>query len=109
MWTVQTGGNRSAGESALVQEGLLLRRSDAPEHRVAVWEAAEAGDDVVVELCPLQGLGVAGLVGQALAEGDAGLLVGEVLGVLPRQVEERPERGVDGAVKSLGHGRAGDG
>src|SRR5687768_16207368 len=98
--------SRSPGEPALIKVGLLLRRGGAPEHGVAVRKAAETGDDVVVEYGPLQGLGVAGLVGQALAEGDAGLLVGEVLGVLPGQVEEWPEDGVDRAVEALGHGRA---
>ena len=42
------------GEAAAVEEGLLLGRGGAAEHGVAVREAAEAADDVGVQLGPFQ-------------------------------------------------------
>ena len=72
------------GETAAVEEGLFFRRGLAPEHLVAVGEAAEAADDVGVQLRPLQKFGVTSRREQRAAM----LLVGQMFGVLERQIEE---------------------
>src|SRR4051812_31943025 len=72
------------GEAALVEEGLFLGRGDAAEHLVAMGEAAETADDVLVQLRPLQKLGVASRGEQCAAA----LLIGELFRVFERQIEE---------------------
>src|SRR5262249_54983779 len=75
----------SAREAAAVEERLLLRGGCAAEHGVAVGESAEAADDVGVQFRPFEGVGIAARA----VERDAALLVGEILGMLERQIEER--------------------
>src|ERR1039458_6332790 len=65
----------SAGEAAAVEEGLLLRRADPAEHRIAVREAAEAADDIGVPFRPFQAVGV---IARAI-ERDRPFLISEFL------------------------------
>src|SRR6185312_16783955 len=93
------------GKPAFVEERLLLDRRDAAEHGIAMREAAEACDDVVMHLRPLQAVGVA----RGRIERDAPVLVRHVLGVLERQIEERAQVGRHLSVEAAQQRRSRDG
>src|SRR6185503_16033152 len=94
-------GSRLTGEAAPVQEGLLFGRGSAPEHGVAVRKAAEATDDVGMNVRPFEAVGVArGLIAQ-----EPALLVDQTLGMLERQIEETAHLGI-GAVEAVEDGAA---
>src|SRR5205823_10685836 len=70
------------------QKRLLVRRAGATENRIAVGKAAEAPNNIGVQLRPFQSFGIAA----AAAERHATLLVGWVFGVLERPVETQSHR-----------------
>src|SRR5262249_29385037 len=78
------GADELTRESAAVEEGLLFRRRDAAEQLVAVREAAEPADNVRMQLGPFDRIGIAARA----VERDAPLLVGNLFGMLQRQIEE---------------------
>src|SRR5450759_3486549 len=94
----------SAGEVAAVEEGLLLRRADAAEHRIAVREAAEAADDIGVPFRPFQAVGV---IARAI-ERDRPFLISELLRMHEWQIEKAEQVGKR-AVEAVEDGAAGDG
>ena len=65
----------SAGETAAVEKGLLLRCGAAAEDGIAMREPSEPPDDVGVNFRPFQIFRIA----RGLVEGNAALLVGEIL------------------------------
>ena len=71
-------------------------------------EAAEAVDDVAVQLGEAEKLGVAGLGAEGLDQAHAVGLVHGVLGMLQRHVDEVPQRRLDLQVESPAQGQAGD-
>src|SRR5687768_4484253 len=85
----------SAEATTRIQVSLLVRRADAPERTVAMREAAEAGDDVVVGVRVPR---VAGI--ERRDQGDRAFLVGQGFGVLERHVEEDPQIRIDLVVES---------
>ena len=95
----------SAGETAVVEEGLFLRGRRAAEAGVAVREAAEAGDDVAVNNGVVEPLRVA----ERLEQGEGPLLIVHVLGVLEGQVEEGAQALLDLEVEARVDGATGDG
>ena len=101
---IPAGAACSTRKAAAVEERLLLGRGGAAEHGVAVREAAEAADDVGVQLGPFEGVGVAARA----VERDAALLVGERLGMLERQVEEAALRHRDLPVEAASDRARGD-
>jgi predicted O-linked N-acetylglucosamine transferase (SPINDLY family) len=94
----------STGKSALVEEGLLLRRRRATERGVAVRKPAEAADDVGVVLGIAHALGVVG----EPAQGGAAFLIRQRLRMHERQVEEAPLRIGEGGIKAAGDSALGD-
>src|SRR5579871_984087 len=88
----------SSGKAAGVQEGLFLRRGDASEDMVAVREAAEPADDVGVLLGVAKVLGIVSVSEQL----DAAELVGQMLGMLERQIEKFEQGWIDPRVDPTG-------
>ncbi len=80
------GDLRSTGETAAIEERLLFRRGRAAEYGVAVGKPSKTPDDVGVDLRPFEIFRVPG----GFIESDATLLVGEVFGMLKREIEEIP-------------------
>ena len=80
----------SAGKAAFLQEQAFIGRGVPAQYVVAMREAAEALDDVVMTNCVLQKL-LAGILVQA----DRKFLIGQILGMRERQVEEDASRCVD--------------
>jgi len=76
------GGETSAAEAAVVEEGLFLGRGGAAQGGVAVGEAAEADDDVAVEAAPFLELGVAG------DQGHVAVLILKPFGMFEGEEEE---------------------
>ena len=77
----------SACEAALVEKPLLFLRGVTAEQRVAMGEASEADDDSAMFLSERQTLGRT--VGPV--QGEAMVLVGELLGMHERQIEKLPK------------------
>src|SRR5690606_6141006 len=65
-------------EPAVGEERLFFRCGGAAEHRVAMRKTAEPLDDVEMQVGPFQALGVT----HGAEQGDAALLVGDLLRVL---------------------------
>src|SRR5215469_15215978 len=76
--------NPSAGKSAALQKGLLLRRHGAAEHTVTVREAAKAADDLGM----LLGISAIVRIGCAAKQLHATKLVGEMLRMHEGHVEK---------------------
>ena len=78
------------------QVGQFLGAGFPAQHRIAVGEAAEAGDDLAVRLGvtgELLHLGTPGLPGQFPEQLDTALLGRQVFAVLQGQVQEHPVNG----------------
>src|SRR5215472_6971174 len=96
---------RSPRKAAAVEEGLLLRPGGAAQRRVAVWESAEASDDVGMLLGVFREL----IVAVAARERDAAFLIGEIFRVLEREIEELALGVRDLPVEPASDGAIGDG
>src|SRR3954447_8885535 len=94
----------SAGETAAVEEGLLVRGGVAAEQTVAVGEAAKPPDDVGVLTRVFQVLGIVGVLKQR----DAMQLIGQVLGMHEGQIEEFEQDRIDPLICTPRNGVAGD-
>src|SRR5262249_54917834 len=74
----------SAGETAVIQKGLLFRRGGAAECGIAMREPTEAADNVCMNFRPLQVVNISG----CLVKREAAFLIGEILGMFKREVKE---------------------
>src|SRR5581483_2950002 len=86
----------STGETAGIEKRLLFRRGLAPQRGIAMREAAEAPDDVVMDHCPA--IGVRGR--QRTIQGQRAFLIGQIFGMFERQIEERAQVWLDRLVES---------
>src|SRR5438445_4462323 len=93
----------SAGEAAAIEERLFHARGRAAERRITVREAAEAADDVGVQLGPFQEIGIA----QRADQRDGAFLIGKLFGMLERQIEEQPLRLRDALIEAARDGAVG--
>src|SRR5262249_8593330 len=75
-----------AGEAARIEKRALLVCRFAAERAIAMGKPPEPADDVGMNLGMFDGL----LVARLAAQRDAALLVGQILGVHERQMEEAP-------------------
>ncbi len=91
-----SGGRCWSAPNYLLLEGEFLGAGRATEDRIAMGKAPEAADDLAM----LTSVGEEGLA-ESVVQRYRAILVGKVLGMGERQVEEQPQRVPDLAVEAL--------
>src|SRR5262245_13890397 len=95
MSSASPGGNALERAARVLQERSLLECRQAAKHRVAVWKAAEAVDDLLVSLCVAQQIRII----ETADENHRADLIGSALTMFEGQVEEKPTALVEPVVQ----------